>query len=695
MTYESHLIDLPEDAPWSEKPGESVIEQGNIDQIPEVDVTEEDLAQTGEEPTNWLIMGGSYEAQRHTTADVITPENVDQLEAEYRLEVADDPNDFQGSPIVVDGDPPIMYTTVGPDMLYAINARTGELLWTHFYEPVVGASDETPPAERGPAVLGDTIYKSTLDLGVIAIDRYTGEERWYYNGAAAYRGEVADDVMHEELRWERSRGTTSSFPPLIYDGMLMKGSFGGEFGVSGFFDAIDLEGNPQWRVNMTPEHEWVGDSWQHGGATAWASGAIEPENGSVVIPSANPGPWYGTVRPGYNPYSCGKVAVNASDGEYQWHHQDSPHDWWDYDSPSPPVVFEADVDGETQKFATWPGKTGWVYTVNMETGQLHQRSDEYVQHLNTFNLPPYDDLESAPWIMPDLIGGTNPQPSAYDPETQTLVVKGTNYPIKFSWFEVEYEPGTTYIGMDTVRKTEPVDAEEGEQREGDETPEDEETADADEAEVGEQREGDETPGNETDAAGNETEAIGNETEAIGNETDTLGNETDTVGNETEDGGDKLHEEEQERNETDEEEGDDGAEEEEEEEEEDEETQQFADEEVPEWNQMAGVIAGIDPLSGDVKWQNWFSWRAGPPWGGSLTTATGVTFAGGPTGQLHAFDTETGEYLAAHEVGDHGVDGAPMSWYDPNEGKQYVAIPGGGGNQVEEEGNTIAVFSLEE
>ncbi len=676
MTYESHLIELPEDAPWDEKPGESIVDQGDIDQIPEVDVTEQDLGETGEDPTNWLIMGGSYESQRHTTADVITPENVDQLETEYRLEVADDPNDFQGSPIVVDGDPPIMYVTVGPDLLYALNARTGDVLWRHVYRPLVGASDTTPPAERGAAVLGDTVYKSTLDLGVIAIDRYTGEERWYYNGAAAYRGEVAEDgPMHEELMWERSRGTTSSFPPLIYDGMLMKGSFGGEFGVSGFFDAISLEdGSPQWRVNMTPPHEWVGDSWRHGGATAWASGAIEPDSGTVVIPAANPGPWYGTVRPGWNPYSCGKVGVSADDGEYQWHHQDSPHDWWDYDSPSPPVVFEAEHEGEMTKFATWPGKTGWVYTVNMETGQLHQRSDEYVQHLNTFNLPPYDDLESAPWIMPDLIGGTNPQPSAYDPETRTLVVKGTNYPIKFSWFEVEYEAGESYVGMDTVRRTEPVDVEE-----------EDEPAAAEEAEVGEQREGADAVANETEGAGIGNETAANETVEAAAQRE--GDETlnETAANETvadEPAADEP--------------ADDGEEEENGDEEgEEEPIAQFDDEPVEEWNQNAGVIAGIDPLTGEVKWQNWFSWRIGPPWGGSLTTATGVTFAGGPGGNLHAFDTETGEQLATNVVGDHGVDGAPMSWYDPNEGKQYVAITGGGGNQVDEEGNTIAVYSLQE
>ncbi|ELZ03811.1 outer membrane protein assembly factor BamB family protein [Natrialba aegyptia] len=665
MTYESHLSDLPEDAPWHEKPGESIVEQGDTDQIPERDVTESDLAETQTDETNWLIAGGGYEGHRHTTAEVITPENVGDLELEYRLEIAEDPNDFQGSPIVVDGDPPIMYTTVGPDMLYALNARTGDILWTHFYENSDGASEQTPPAERGAAVLGDTVYKSTLDLGVLAIDRYTGEERWYYNGAAFYRGQVADELTHEELSWERSRGTTSSFPPLIYNGRIMKGSFGGEFGVSGFFDCIDLEGNPQWRVNMTPEHEWVGDSWMHGGATAWAAGAVEPDSGTVVIPSANPGPWYGTVRPGYNPYSCGKVAVDIESGEYQWHHQDSPHDWWDYDSPSPPVVFEAEHEGESRKFATWPGKTGWVYTVDMETGQLHQRSDEYVQHLNTFNLPPYDDLESAPWIMPDLIGGTNPQPSAFDPESRTLVVKGTNYPMKFSWFETEYEPGQRYIGMDTVRKTEPTQPEEGDQ------PEEDVPADAEELEPGEQREGDETPENETVADNGGDELHAPEEDADG----------------ADEGAAKEEEAEAEN-------GDEDEDEEEEEEENGTEEESLIDEPVPEWNQNAGVIAGLDPLTGDVKWQHWFSWEAGPPWGGSLTTATGVTFAGGPTGLLHALDTETGEELATHEVGDHGVDGAPISWYDPHEEKQYVAIPGGGGNQVEEEGNTVAVFSLQ-
>lgn len=660
MTSGSHLEALPDDAPWDEKPGESTVDQYDTGRIPEVDVTEADLRASGDDPRNWLVFGNNYEGHRHATADVITPETVDRLEFEYVLELGRPANDFQGSPLVVHGDPPIIYQTIGPDRLYAIDGRTGDVLWRHVYENADGTSAEAPPAERGPAVLGDTVYKSTLDLGVLAIDRYTGEQRWYYNGAAAYRGEVADDVRHEELQWKRARGTSSSFPPMIYDGRLLKGSFGGEFGVSGFFDAIDLDGNPLWRVNMTPEREWVGDSWKHGGGTAWAAASLDPDGGTVVVPAANPGPWYGTVRPGYNPYTSGKVAIDVETGAYEWHYQDSPHDWWDYDSPSPAIVFEAAVDGEARTFAAWPGKTGWVYTVDVETGKLHQRSEEFVQHLNTWSLPPYRDVEEAPWIMPEVRGGTNPQTSAFDPTTRTMIVKGTNHPMKFSWFQVEYEPGELYRGMDTVRKERPSGVEGG-GKDGDEDGDDPgpdpdvETPHEGIVEVGDEGDGDGDSEDENRSR--------NEREPVETTADGGGESADA---ESEDADESA----------------DGA-------------APPVDEPVPEWNRNRGVIAGIDPLTGDVKWQNWYGWDETPPWGGSMTTATGITFAGDGRDLFVAVETETGAVLAEWDVG-YAVSGAPISWYDPGTGKQYVAAPAGGEREDwTEPGNRFAVLSLEE
>lgn len=546
----SHLedIELLRDGPYDEKPGESDLQQGDIEQIPEVDITDDDLLETGDRTDNWLIMGGSYDSQRRYPGDELNPQNAGDLELEYQFEHGDPPQtSYQNSPLIVHGNPPIMYLTFGPDELHALNARTGEVLWRHIYEPAVGTDEETAPAERSAALHGDLVIKSTLDLGVLAMDRYTGEEVWYYNGACVYRDEPAEDLMHEELVWERSRGTTSSFPPLIYNGTIMKGSFGGEYGVKGFFDGITLDGEPKWRVNMCPESEWVGDSWKHGGGTAWASGCVDVENDQVVIPSSNAGPWYGTVRPGWNPYTAGKVAVDTETGEYRWHHQDAPHDYWDYDSPSPAISYTAEVDGTECRLVSWAPKAGWVFTVNADTGKLVQRSDGYVQHHNMWALPGKDDIEKMPFMMPSWTGGTNPQPASYHPESQTMVITGENTAWRWSWADVRYEPGARFVG-DVDRET--------------------------------------------------TEYL------------------------------------------------------------------------EEYNGFSGVIAGVDPVSGEVKWQDWKEDYAR---GGTVTTASGVSFAGTRGGEFLAYETATGDQLWVDEIEDGEVDGSPVIWNDPAEGKVYVCV----------------------
>jgi len=112
-----------------------------------------------------------------------------------------------------------------------------------------------------------------------------------------------------------------------------------------------------------------------------------------------------------------------------------------------------------------------------------------------------------------------------------------------------------------------------------------------------------------------------------------------------------------------------------------------------WNGYVGVLAGIDPISGEVKWRNWY--EETPPWGGSLTTPTGVTFAGDGDDLFTAFETETGQPLASWDLGT-AASGAPVSWYDPGEGKQYVAAPAGGEREnYTESGNRFVVFSLSE
>jgi PGF-CTERM protein len=87
----------------------------------------------------------------------------------------------------------------------------------------------------------------------------------------------------------------------------------------------------------------------------------------------------------------------------------------------------------------------------------------------------------------------------------------------------------------------------------------------------------------------------------------------------------------------------------------------------------------------------------PVWGSSMTTSTGLTFAGAPEGQFLALDTASGEELWSADLG-VGVGGDPVSWYDPGTEKQYVAIQGGGEGPAGgygEPGDLLVVFSLEE
>lgn len=554
-------IDVLLNSDYDEMPGENVIESGidvSTDVIPEREITDADLQQTGDSTEDWLLYGGSYSNIRHYPGDELNTDSVADLSVEWSYTNEDAGGNQQGSHSLVGGDPPILYDSDAPGQLLAYNARTGDLIWHHTYESNAGIGF-SPPAERGVGLYGDMVLRSTLDLGVIALDRYTGETIWYYNGAAAYRDEPAENLMHEELVWGRFSGTTSNHPPMVYDGRILKGSFGGEYGVKGFYDGIDLDGVPQWRVNMCPEVEWVGDSWKHGGGTAWAASCIDVENDQVIIPSANGGPWYGTVRPGFNPYTCGKVAVDTETGEYNWHYQDVPNDWWDYDSPSPALTYTAEVNGEERRLVSWAPKVGWVFTVDAETGELHERSEGYVQHHNTYTLPAKGDLERSEWFMPQWTGGTNPQPSSYDPNTQTMVVRGNNVPARFAWNEAEYSTASFYFGMQTQ----------------------------------------------------------------------TGNQDD----------------------------------------------------VEEYNGSGGNVAAVDPVTGEVKWQDWFS---NAPSGGSMTTAGGVAFSGADGQTFVAYDIETGERLFEHDL-NGAPSGSPIAWEDPAEGKAYVSISDASG--------TTTVFSV--
>ena len=84
----------------------------------------------------------------------------------------------------------------------------------------------------------------------------------------------------------------------------------------------------------------------------------------------------------------------------------------------------------------------------------------------------------------------------------------------------------------------------------------------------------------------------------------------------------------------------------------------------------GFLRAIDPLTGKYKWQ--FPTEV-PMNGGVLVTEGNVVFTGAQTGELYAFNAETGEKLWEFRTGS-GIIAPPITYQI--DGKQYIAVASG-------------------
>ena len=84
-------------------------------------VTSQDLLDGLKDPTRWLTNGGDYNGQRHSPLTQITPENVNQLAAQWTFQTGT-LGSFQTTPIVIDG---VLYVTGFNNNAWAIDARSG------------------------------------------------------------------------------------------------------------------------------------------------------------------------------------------------------------------------------------------------------------------------------------------------------------------------------------------------------------------------------------------------------------------------------------------------------------------------------------------------------------------------------------------------------------------------------------------
>ena len=213
-------------------------------------VTYDRILHAASEPQNWLTYSGTYMSQRYSPLKQIDTANVKNLEIKWML-----PDQvfgaWQSSPIVVDG---IMYLTLRPNDVMAVDAKSGRVFWQYHYNVSTDQRVCCGANNRGVAILGDTLFMGTLDAHLVAIDAKNGHALW------------------DATVGEPKKGESITLAPLVVKDKVLVGIGGGEFGIRGSIEAFDPStGKELWRTYTVPApgepgHDtWPGDSWTHGG----------------------------------------------------------------------------------------------------------------------------------------------------------------------------------------------------------------------------------------------------------------------------------------------------------------------------------------------------------------------------------------------------------------------------------------------
>lgn len=395
------------------------------------DVTDEDLANAASDTSQWLTYGRDQGETRYSSLQQINDSNISQLGVAWTF----DTGSFRGleaTPLVADG---IMYATRPWSSVFAVNARTGALIWD--YDPQVDRAQGyracCDVVNRGVALYDDKVYVGTIDGRLIALNAKTGAVEW------------------EVLTVDRSRPYTITGAPRIADGKVIIGNGGAELGARGYITAYDaLTGEEEWRFWVVPGNPadgfenpdmefaattWAGNWWEvGGGGNAWDSMIYDEEERLVYVGTGNGSPWSHEIRSdgiGDNLYLSSIVALHVDTGRVAWYYQTTPGDNWDYTAVQPLMLADIAINGVLRKVIMQAPKNGFFYVLDRVSGDLIY-ADPYAE----LNWATGVDLESGrpietpharydtsvTMIMPGPTGAHNWHPMSFNPNTGLVYI---------------------------------------------------------------------------------------------------------------------------------------------------------------------------------------------------------------------------------------------------------------------------------
>ncbi|HEX4771251.1 MAG TPA: acido-empty-quinoprotein group A [Bryobacteraceae bacterium] len=378
-----------------------------------------DPAKLSQPPTDtWPTYNGDYSGRRYSTLDKINSGNIHNLSLAwiFRTNIGEQrgaPTQVKSTPLLVNG---ILYFTV-PDHVWAVNGRTGEMLWTYSWKDQGGHL----VGQRGVGMYGNWLYFLAPDGWFISLNAENGKERW--------RFQIADPKLQY----------FTTMAPIIIRNHVIVGVGGDAMDVPGFLQARDPEtGALQWQWNTEPKagepgaETWPGrGAMEHGGGMTWLPGTYDPELNLLYWGTGNPNPVYaGQGRKGSNLWTCSIVALNPDTGKLAWYFQASPHDTHDWDNVETPVLFDAKIDGKPRKLLAQAARNGYFFVLDRTNGKNIVSAPfvgaDWAKGVDSLGQPvPNEDKEpktDGALLNIPAMGGTNWFPPSYNPDTELFYV---------------------------------------------------------------------------------------------------------------------------------------------------------------------------------------------------------------------------------------------------------------------------------
>jgi len=385
-------------------------------------------------PGDWLSWRRTLDGQGFSPLDQVTKANVRGLRLAWSFNLAPGPN--AATPLVHNG---VIFVYSNRDQVDALDAATGDVLWTYKRSLPAAASGLPMRVKRNMALYDDRLYLATGDNQMVALDVKTGEVVWESPTGPASGGPlvVNGKVIEGLFRGDRMPSQSGAAAP----GKVICVTCGG-FGRIVGLSAVD--GAKLWNFNVVPQPGEAGaETWndiafdQRSGGSVWTTGYYDPALDLVFIGTGNTYNTAPLARPIGKPgvsndalYTDTTLALRPATGKLAWHYQHQPNDQWDLDWVYERMILTLPIAGKPTKAVVTAGKMAIIDALNAANGKYLFSIDAGLQNVVTAIDPATGHKTIDPALVPGegktatvcpaQNGAKNWIPGSYDAAATTL-----------------------------------------------------------------------------------------------------------------------------------------------------------------------------------------------------------------------------------------------------------------------------------